>query len=290
MTPLTVGLALFAAILHAAWNAALRSGADRLWSVTVMSFATTAVAAPLTLALPPPAAPSWPYLALSAALQVGYGVFLARAYQHGELGHVYPVVRGGVPVLVTLGGWLLAGQRPDALAVAGIALVAAGVMSLADGGRRTDASVRAMVPAFITSLFIAAYVTADGIGVRLSGHPRSYAAWIFLLYGAFMPATFVALRGRLRLAWSSPDTLKALAGGVVSLVSYAATLSALALGPLGPVSALRETSVVFVLLNGSALIAAMARRWPPSDARNRASPSSVKGRDRQVAWKSAAQA
>jgi hypothetical protein len=65
MKPAVMGLALFAAVLHATWNVLLRSCVDRLWSVTVMSFATTLAAIPLALVLPLPLTASWPYLAIS---------------------------------------------------------------------------------------------------------------------------------------------------------------------------------------------------------------------------------
>ncbi len=87
VSPAVIGLALFAAILHAAWNAFLRSGADRLWTVTVMSISATAVAIPLALVSPLPASP---FVIASACLQVGYSLFLVAAYRHGELGQVYP--------------------------------------------------------------------------------------------------------------------------------------------------------------------------------------------------------
>ena len=111
MSASVIVLALFAAISHATWNAFLRTGADRLWSVTVMSFAVTAVAIPFAIILPAPPASAWPYLVVSSCLQVGYSVFLVSAYRHGELGQVYPIVRGSVPLLVTFGGFVLAGER-----------------------------------------------------------------------------------------------------------------------------------------------------------------------------------
>jgi drug/metabolite transporter (DMT)-like permease len=248
MSPAVIGLVLFAAALHAAWNAVLRSGADRLWSITIMSFATTVVAFPFAVVLPLPSSLSWRYLILSSSLQVGYSVFLVYAYRYGELGQVYPIVRGSVPLLVTLGGFFLADQHPSALSLFGVILVALGIMSLALGRRGSTAKSVAM--AFITGLFIASYITADGIGVRLAGDPRAYATWIFLIYGALMPMTFIAFRGRPTLDVLSSETLKALAGGVISLIAYVAVISALALGPIGPISALRETSVVFAVLIG----------------------------------------
>jgi drug/metabolite transporter (DMT)-like permease len=248
MSPAVIGLVLFAAVLHAAWNAVLRSGTDRLWSVTIMSIAMALVAIPFAAVLALPASPSWPYLILSSCLQLGYSVFLVYAYRHGELGQVYPIVRGSVPLLVTLGGFVFTDQQPGALALLGVVLVALGIMSLALG--RSRATIKSVALAFITGLFIAAYVTSDGIGVRLAGDPRAYAAWICLIYGVLMPITFVAFRGRIELDVVSAETLKALAGGVISLIAYVAVISALALGPIGPISALRETSVVFAVVIG----------------------------------------
>ena len=247
-----LALTLSAAALHAIWNALLRSGEDQLWSVTAMSFATTAIAIPAASLLPVPLPSCWSYIGISAVLQVGYSLFLARAYRHGELGQVYPMIRGSVPLLVTLGGFALAGQQPSRSALVGIALVSAGIASLSFG--RARAGTRTIALALVTALFVASYVTADGIGVRLAGNPQSYAAWIFLTYGALMPVAFFVLRRRLIVDLRTPETLKAMTGGVVSLVSYGAITAALALGELGPVSALRETSIVFSALIGRVVL------------------------------------
>ncbi len=51
-------------------------------------------ALPLALAMPKPAPESWRSIALSATLQVGYCLFLVRAYRTGHLAHVYPIARG----------------------------------------------------------------------------------------------------------------------------------------------------------------------------------------------------
>jgi len=243
-----VGLALSAAALHAIWNALLRSGADRLWSVTVMSFATTMAAAFAALFLPFPLKGCWPYIAISAFLQIGYSIFLAEAYHHGELGQVYPIIRGSVPLLVTLAACLLASQRLGRLGLIGVGMVSAGIASLAL--EKTRVSMKGFLLALATALFVASYITADGLGVRLAGNAQSYTAWIFLAYGALMPLAFLLIRRRLTVDLMNPETVKAVSGGLVSVVSYGAMLAALSLGNLGPVSALRETSIVFSMLLG----------------------------------------
>lgn len=259
MRPIVVALVLLAAVLHATWNAVLRSGTDRFWTVTVMSFATSGVALCFAFALPLPLADAWPYLAGSASLQVGYILFLTFAYRHGELSQVYPIVRGSVPLMVTLGSYVLLNQKLTPPLLAGVGLISAGIVSLAFGrGRAAPTSVAL---GLTTGLFIAAYVTVDGVGVRLSGDARAYTAWIFLIYGAAMPLMFRLLRGHSVGGVWSVEGRKAMMGGIVSLVSYGAVTSALALGPLGPISALRETSIVFSLLIGRlALREALSRR------------------------------
>lgn len=246
MSASVVGLALCAAILHAGWNAFLRTGSDRLWTVTVMSFSSTLVALPFAAVLPLPAPAAWPYVAASACLQVGYSLFLVAAYRRGELGQVYPVIRGSVPLLVAAGGFLLADERLSAGQMVGISLIAGGIMSLALGRGRAGAS--SILYALATGAIIASYATVDAIGVRMAGGSAVYTAWVLLVYGVLQPAVFIARRGRLRLDPRSPETIKALAGGMLALVGYGVVTAAFALGPAGPITAIRETSVVFAAL------------------------------------------
>jgi drug/metabolite transporter (DMT)-like permease len=252
VTAPVIALALFAAILHATWNAFLRSGADRLWTITVMSLSMVIVALPFAFILPLPPAAAWPWLIGSSMLQLGYCCFLVMAYRHGNLGQVYPVVRGIVPLLVTLGGYLFLSQRVPLIALLGIGLIAGGIMALATGKGR--ASPVSLGFAALTGLFIAAYATVDAKGVRIAGHAGSYAVWIYILYGSMMVLAFMAMRGRLRIDLRAPDTWKAIGGGMVSLVAYGAVMAAFALGPAGPITALRETSVIFAALIGRAFL------------------------------------
>lgn len=243
-----IGLALLAAILHASWNAFLRSGADRMWSVTVMSISGTIVALPLVLIYPLPSPTALAFVIASSALQTAYSFFLVAAYRYGDLGQVYPIVRGTVPLLVTLAGILFLGVHLETPQIAGVVLIAIGIMSLVLGRSRVSGVSLAL--ALLTGTIIATYALVDSTGIGHVEQTMTYAAWVLLVYGLMMIATYTVMRGRLRIDIRSLEARKALGGGVFALIAYAAIIGAYSFGPAGPVTAIRETSVVFAVLIG----------------------------------------
>jgi drug/metabolite transporter (DMT)-like permease len=246
----TIGIAalvLFAAVLHASWNALLKKGEDGFWVMTVMGVATSVACVIALPFLPLPARASWFYIALSALLHVGYNAFLINAYRASDFGSAYPVARGSSPLLVTLGAAVTAGEMPSTRGVVGILLVSAGIISLAFRGKRLAES--GVLAALGTGACIAAYSITDGIGGRLSGAPIAYTLWMCALWGATALPLYLWLgRGKL---WREPQaTALAGAGGIISVLAYGIVIFAMTKAPMGSVSALRETSVLFAVLLG----------------------------------------
>jgi drug/metabolite transporter (DMT)-like permease len=239
---------LLAAVLHASWNALLRAGTDRLWSITMMCIAIALVCGGLALVLPMPARVSWGYAILSALFHVGYNLFLVRTYRSGDLGQTYPIARGSSPLLVSIGAAFFAGELPDPISMAGVLLVSGGIISLAFQGRRLG--LDSVAYALGTGCFIGAYSVTDGIGVRLAGTPIGYTIWMCLLWGVMMLPVYGIIRDWRSLIRGPRETWVAAGGGIVSLIAYGIVIFAMSLGPMGPVSALRETSVVFAALIG----------------------------------------
>lgn len=252
MTLSVIALVLAAALLHASWNALLKSSADRLASLSLMTIGAGVAAIPLVLWRPLPNAQSWSCIILSGLLHTGYNLFLIRAYKIGDFGQAYPIARGSSPLLVALGAAVFAGERLGVYTGIGIALVSAGIVSLANLsalGRREHLSGPAA--AFATGAFIAAYTVTDGIGARLAGDSISYAGWLFVLDSLPLALIYLHKHGRSPLALSERETWIGLGGGVMSLLAYGIVIWAVTLAPMGMVSALRETSVLFALLIGA---------------------------------------
>jgi drug/metabolite transporter (DMT)-like permease len=252
MNPGVVALVLLAALLHASWNALLKSSGDRLSSLAVMTIGAGLGAVPLILLTPLPHAAAWPYILLSGALHTGYNLFLIRAYRIGDFSQSYPIARGSSPMLVAIGAALLVGERMGSATWIGVGLVSLGIISLAQVKDRHNLS--GPIAAFTTGAFIAAYTVTDGIGARASGNALTYSGWLFVLDS--LPLALIVLwqQRRWPVLPQARQNWISLAGGVMSLLAYGIVIWAVTLAPMGTVSALRETSVLFAAVIGSVFL------------------------------------
>lgn len=244
-----IAIILSAAMLHAVWNAIVKTAADRTTTLGLVAFGHVLPGAVMVATLPLPSAESFVYILLSTVVHFGYFYLLGRAYQHGDLSVVYPIARGIVPALVSLWAMLILGEVLPAIVWVGIGLIVTGILLSNWRALRLGIGTQALVLSLGTGLCISIYSLVDGIGVRLSGNTLSYWAW-----GAFLHlfiAGFAGWRRRLALV-RLPLRVWAvgIAGGMVSMTAYGLILYAKNFAPLGAVSALRETSVVFATLIG----------------------------------------
>ena len=258
--PVTL-IVLFGALLHAAWNAMIKSTPDKQLATALIHVLGGAVALPLVLlaGLPPQAA--LPYLAASIIIHIGYYIALAGAYQHGDLGLTYPIMRGLAPLLVAIASGIVIGEQLSAAGWLGVAGISLGVLLVglsravfAQGAHRS-----AIGFALCNAVIIAFYTVVDGLGVRVAvqqgGNPLQYVALLFLLDG--FPYFVLVMRQRkgqqradawtyMRAHWPL-----ALLGTVASLGSYGIALWAMTQAPVAAVAALREVSVLFAALLGA---------------------------------------
>ena len=115
-------IVLLAALLHASWNAFVKMNGDRVLFMAVMMAASGLIAFAVALFLPLPAVESWPYLATSVLIHIGYQVFLLSAYKFGDLSHVYPLARGSAPLIVALVSVFVIGEALDSQAMIAVVI------------------------------------------------------------------------------------------------------------------------------------------------------------------------
>jgi phosphonate utilization associated putative membrane protein len=250
---------LLGALLHAAWNALIKSGADKPLDTALVHSMGIFIAVPLVMitGLPPLAA--WPYMGTSLLIHIAYYIALAGAYKHGDLSLTYPVMRGCAPLLVAMGSATFIGEAISVTAWVGVALLCAGVVTLGlsrPALRENDESRRnkALGFALANAAVIALYTVVDGIGVRVAGNALAYVATLFLFDG--IPYMLLVLwrrpgQRRVALAYMAGRWRLALIGSAASLGSYGIALWAMTRAPVAIVAALRETSVLFAALIGT---------------------------------------
>jgi drug/metabolite transporter (DMT)-like permease len=250
---LTLGLVLLAALSHAGWNALVKADEDRLASLAAMLLASAAVSAPVAVLVARPA-PAWGWLALSVAVHLVYCVLLLRAYRYGDLSHVYPIARGLGPLLVAAATGRLIGEHLQFHEAMGVALASLGILSLALVDGVAALALRPTLWAVACGVSIGAFTLIDGVGVRASGRPLGYVAWLNLVEGVlFFSYALQRRRGRL-WTYLRASPLRVAGMGIIAAGTYGVVVWAMARGPVAHVAALRETSVLFAALFGSALL------------------------------------
>jgi drug/metabolite transporter (DMT)-like permease len=254
MTPAIAALVLFAALLHAGWNAMAKSGGSPGYSIASYRLVSGIVCLPLLFLLPLPLAASWPMLVASMVIHTAYYLTLSRSYHAGDLSQVYPLFRGLAPVMVVFGAAALAGEFLEGGAMLGIALVSAGLISITfSGGALGRISKPALGWGLATSVLIAAYTVADGMGVRAAGDPFSYIAWLFVLEPLPICSWLLLRERKGWFDYMRSRPAKIGAGASAAAAAYAMVIYAMGVAPMGLVSSLRETSVIFAALIGTLL-------------------------------------
>jgi drug/metabolite transporter (DMT)-like permease len=238
--------------MHAAWNALRRGGADRAQTMLIINITIGSAGVVMMAFAGLPSSASAVYVFASGGIHLVYNALLVRMYRSGDLGETYPVARGTSPALVALGGSLFAGEWMDLINSVGIGLVCTGIFLLASARGR---SLRAMnLPwALATGVSIAAYTVVDGIGVRASGNWVAFTGAMFAFF-LTVPLWYLARGRRAMFAVPAAEAGKATGGGLIALAAYGAIIWAMQANPMGAVSALRETSVVFAALLGAVFL------------------------------------
>ena len=242
---------LLAALLHATWNAIVKSGLDKRTSMGAVVLGHVPFAVLGLAFVPAPDPQAWGYIVGGAALHLGYQVFLMQSYKLGDLTQVYPIARGIAPLLITLVSVTVLGVQLGTLQMLGTGVIACGLLSLSLV-RRTEGRKNpgAVCFAMGTGCFIAAYSLVDGIGARLAGTAVGFFGWLAVVNGVGIV---------IYLAIAAPEALRKiprvgrsvfLIGGAASYAAYALVVWAFTQAPIAMVSALRETSIVFALLIG----------------------------------------
>lgn len=240
---------IFAAVLHAGWNAVLRIGLDRNATMVLLAIVQALVAILLLHFVTQPAPAAWAWIVGAGLLHAGYKVFLVQAYNRADLTQVYPLARGTAPLIIALVAFLFLEERIAPIALLAVALISGGIMILAfksaGGARMTSA---ALFFALGTAVFTASYTLFDAVGARIAGTASGCILWMVIVDAIFMLIYWVALKRSFSLTPLLPAWKSGFFAGTMSLGSYWIAIWAFTQAPVATVAALRESSIAFAVL------------------------------------------
>lgn len=253
---------LFAAALHASWNAIIKAGSEKFADTVLVTMGAAFIAALMLPWIPPPAVASWPYLGASVLIHCAYFSCVALAYRSGDLSYAYPLMRGTAPLLTALLAGFVLNEPLTLGGNIGILLLSSGILILAgDSWRSGQFGLAPTAYGLMNAVVITIYTLVDGVGIRLAYRAESYVSWLFFLNAfPFLALSFFRQRqsftAQLKTHWT-----KGLVGGLCTFSSYGLALWAMTHVPIALVAALRETSVIF----GTVIAAVFLReRFSPS--------------------------
>ena len=250
MTIWVLAAVLGAAFLHALWNALIKFGTSKLTSMLILTLVQGGMGLLVALTRPFPDPQVWLWLLASGVFHAAYKLFLAFAYEQGDLSRVYPIARGAAPMVVLVISALL---LPDVIAAweyLGILVLGAGILLMARGVFSSGESRRLVPLALGSAMATAGYSLVDGLGARASGDAVAYVGWLFTLDAVFFTPVCIALRGKSVLRASGKVWAIGGLAATASYGAYAIAVWAMTIAPIALVAALRETSILFAVLIG----------------------------------------
>jgi drug/metabolite transporter (DMT)-like permease len=248
MPTTALALALIAAFVHALWNILLARARDIESATAVALITTELVFAPVVAFTWDVERGVWPFLIASGLLQLTYFALLATAYRLAPLSVVYPIARGGAPVLVLLIGAVVLGRTTSWTQAAAVVLVVTGIL-LVRGLRQADP--RGVAFGLAIAVCIAIYTLVDKGGVARA-EPITYLELSMLGPAVVYAGAVMRIKGvgAVRRA-IGPESILA---GICTFGAYALVLAALQRAPAASVAAVRETSVVIAALLAVAVL------------------------------------
>jgi drug/metabolite transporter (DMT)-like permease len=239
-----------AALIHASWNALIKTGASKQSAMLILGIGQACVGIGIALWKGVPVEAAWPWLLASGVIHMCYQLNLGYAYEHGDLSRVYPIARGTAPMIVLVFSALFLSDTMTLTEVAGVMVLGLGILFMVRGIFTSGESRRMLPYALGAAAATAGYSITDGMGARAAGDAVLYVGWLMMIAAVFYIPAAVALRGPGLFRAPPRAWFIGMLAGVMSFGGYSIAVWAMTVAPIALVAALRETSILFAVLIG----------------------------------------
>ena len=258
MTGLALLLVIVAAFAHSAWNYLTKKAGGGVPFIWLCAGLASAMYAPVAIGVmlvqkPVLGLKNVALILLSACIHTLYFTLLEKGYRLGDLSVVYPVARGTGPVLSAVVGITVLGERPSALGIAGIVLMAIGIAAVTGDPRKIKSpeARQAVLVALLCGATVASYTVLDKVSVSVLKTPPLVLDWGTSTGRFFILTPFVVRQwGKAKEQWRLH---KREAAGVAFLspLAYILVLTAMVFTPVSYIAPAREISILIGAVMGA---------------------------------------
>lgn len=243
---------LLAALCHATWNFLVKRSTDPYQGISAVVIGHVPFGLIGLYFAPPLPATTWYYILFGTILHLGYQFFLVNSYRFGDLSQVYPMARGGAPLITALVSIMFLHEQLKLIEIAALIIIGTGIVSLAFTGDRKQLQHRYLpaLLALVTAGFIASYSLVDGLGARHAGTALGYYGFLTTINGLIFTLLVSRIRPGLVSLMLTRNLKQTLFAGGISYLAYVLVIWSFTKAPIALVASLRETSVIFALLLG----------------------------------------
>ena len=160
---------VFAAVLHASWNALVKTGQNKQSGMLLLTLAHGFFGLCILPFVPVPQGAAWLWLTASGLIHMFYQLFLGFAYERGDLSRVYPIARGAAPLIVLIISLCFGIDSLRGMDLLGILVLGLGIVLMAHGVFRSGEDRRLIPLALGSAAATAGYSLVDGLGARVMG-------------------------------------------------------------------------------------------------------------------------
>jgi drug/metabolite transporter (DMT)-like permease len=272
MTLPTLTLVVVAALLHATWNLlskrAAAAGAPFVFAYTLIACLAYA---PWAIWLIARGEMHWNTsvvvcIAASGVIHLTYSLCLQRGYQVADLSVIYPVARGTGPLLSSIGAFVVLGEQPSWLWLAGMLSVIAGIGLISTNGNfAAFARPTGWIGVrwgLLSGALISCYTLVDAYGVKSLAIAPLLMDWFANLLRPVLLAPIVIRDPRRALGALHGHWWTAVGVGLISPAPYILVLAAMERGaPASVVAPSREISMMVAALLGLLILGEKVGPW-----------------------------
>lgn len=266
MTTFAILLVVVSAILHAIRDFLTKKSGDKqlfVWWFSVVSMGFTLPIIIYLIATEGLPNATGVIIALSmGTVHFLYWLFYSKAYEKGDLSHVYPIMRSA-PALVLIFATIFLHEKTSTIGIIGIITITFGVYIINLKGFHPRALLEPMIAvfherhvqfAFLTMITVAVYSIIDKIGVTYI-NPFMYGFLICLSASTFFSIYLFKTKriGGLLKTWKENKKV-ILINGFFASINYPLILIAFTLSNVSYVVGLRQISIIIAALLGGHML------------------------------------